>query len=73
MLQLVARQPSGKHSFSKIYQKSRFLCGPCGVYNESVFAAKGLDQTGHWIGELSRRTSEEELVCLEDLSTVKVL
>jgi hypothetical protein len=31
------------------------------------------DQTGDGTGELSRRRSEEELVCLEDLFTVKVL
>jgi hypothetical protein len=32
-----------------------------------------LDQTEDWIGELSRRRSEKELVCLEDLFAVKVL
>jgi hypothetical protein len=31
------------------------------------------DQTEEWIGELSLRKSEKELVCLEDLFTVKVL
>jgi hypothetical protein len=31
------------------------------------------DQIGDCIGELSRRRSEEELVCLEDLFIVKVL
>jgi hypothetical protein len=31
------------------------------------------DQPGYWIGELSRQRSEKELVCLEDLFTVKVL
>jgi hypothetical protein len=32
MYRPIARQPRGKHSFSKVRQKRYFLCGLCGVY-----------------------------------------